>query len=130
MVMIIVPYPCGTIFSILLIIMGIFTLSVDTEGGFSMIIFGAIFLAINQAIAGSGRSRSSPTGLRENSVYNHSNSGGLGNIMINYCPECSMEFTVTGTSNLCPNCQVPLQQKTGSYSRTQIPRKDFYFENQ
>ncbi|MHA1975747.1 MAG: hypothetical protein ACW98F_18000 [Candidatus Hodarchaeales archaeon] len=129
MVIIIVPYPCGTIFSILLIIMGVLTLPIDPGGGFSMIIFGTILLVINQALSGSRRSMGSPIGLRGATHTNRSFSKGRAYNLIYYCPRCNMEFNVSNTSNLCPNCQVPLKTKTGDYSNAEKPRRSFYFEN-
>ncbi len=130
MVIFIVPYPCGTIFSIFLIIMGIFTLPANPEGGISMIIFGTIFLIINQAITGSGRSQGSPLDLRSSSHYNRQQLGGMRDGLTYFCPECGIEYTTTNASNLCPSCQIPLKTKPTMNSGFQNKQKSFYFDNQ
>ena len=130
MVIVIVPYPCGTIAGIILIIMGIFTLPVDPEGGISTIILGIIILAINRAIVGASRPRRSLLGIQGTSYNNKNHSRSTGNITVNFCEQCDIEFTMTSIGNLCPNCQLPLKTKTSSFSGRQEPKKSFHFENQ
>ena len=129
-VIVIVPYPCGSIFAIILIVMGIFTLPVDPGGGISTIIFGIIILAINQAMVGYGRQRGSPVGIRGTNSYSNRHSRGMGDEMVYYCQKCDIEFVLSNTSNLCPNCQLPLKTKESSFSEIKEQRKTFYFENQ
>jgi hypothetical protein len=130
MVVVFVPYPCGTIFSIILIIGGILSLPADPEGGFSMIIFGIIVLAINQAIVGSSRSRGIPVSGRGSVIHNRAYSTGNGNALRSFCPKCRIEYTTTNQNNLCPNCQVHLKTKPTSYLDLKEEKKPFYFENQ
>ena len=126
---IIVPYPCGTIFSVLLVIMGILTLPGDPGAGIGMIFTGIFFLVINQAIIGSSRRRGSPTGLHNTSHHGRSQLGGIGEKPVLLCPKCDMEFTGTNSHMLCPNCQIPLERKFKTFSDAHAKPKAFYFEN-
>ena len=105
------PAPCGTIFSILLIIAGFISLFFDSYYGISLIVLGFINLIINEALQSSDTSRgTSPK--TQNILY------GRGTHLRNteekiryYCPKCKMEFTSFLPNSLCPSCQIPLKKK-------------------
>ena len=135
MVILIVPAPCGTIFSIFLIIFGILTLPTDPQGGISMIIVGVIFLGINQVILGSSRPRGASmmnrpiTFSNSNRSFTSSYTRGVKPRTVFICPQCNVEYTTTNSNSLCPNCQVPLKAKISSFG-VQKHKTNNYFENQ
>ncbi|MHA1206331.1 MAG: hypothetical protein ACTSSO_02045 [Candidatus Hodarchaeales archaeon] len=131
MVIVIVPYPCGTIFSIILIIAGIVTLPGNLGSGISMIIVGIVFLAINEALTGSDKPRRVPRRNQGSvSLADKSNLSRMGYNIGYFCPKCGIEYDGTNTSRICPTCQIPLKTKESSFSKTQENARSFYFENQ
>ena len=131
MVILIVPYPCGTIFSIILIISGILTLPTDPGSGISLIVVGVVLLGINQVLMGSSRPRGAPmmnrTPTSFNRSYNRSYSGGIQPKTAFICPQCNVEYRITSSNSLCPICQVPLESKSSEVV-VQETRTNYYFD--
>jgi hypothetical protein len=130
MVVIIVPYPLGTIFAIFLILMGILNLGRDPAYGLALIVSGTIIILISQAIRGASTSRGSSPQYSNTRSYSHGQVEGIGHGFVHFCPQCQIEYTSVKGNGLCPTCQIPLEMKPGYQSHTPPERKDFYFSNE
>ena len=110
MVILCMPSPCGTIFSILLIIAGFISLFFGSSFGISLIVFGFINLIINKAIQSSDTSRRTSPETQAILYQRGTHFKNPEEKIIYFCPKCQMEFTSFLPNSLCPSCQIPLKR--------------------
>ena len=116
MVILCMPSPCGTIFSLLLIIAGFLSLLSGSSFGVSLIVLGFINLIINEAIRSNNTSRGTSLDSR-NILYGRGpHFRNTEEKIIYFCPKCQMEFTSFLPNSLCPSCQIPLKKKIAPVS--------------